>query len=745
MVEGSGSGSDRSTSRKRAKTGCITCKIRRVKCDETRPSCNRCTQSKRVCDGYLSEPGEATAAAAAAGPPGRPGPLVDRRRYGATTAVDGGTAITNRKPLSRRALALAIRQVQAVGPAARVLTPSPYLENDVACFDFFRLRLTAVPADPKQAQLSSVQGQSAHNFWNYTLLQVAHAEPAVWHAVAALGALYRQWEVVSGGDGGPSSYLVQNLLEASDADDDLSPIAVATAAATAQASLQDSTAHNDNHRPPADDSRSSPATSPTRDRNTQSSCLAAQAATCYASAMRLAQSIRDPSTMLVLSVSLSAAANISGKWIDRSVHFRAGQNITAHLLRQSPDGKLSSSGQLHAAESLVRLGLHWLTFFEETAPPPRGPEGLSLSSIAGGRAHGRSGMSDGGQWDLQRANIEMIGIFGRLMALARTEDIHEGPIAVDGVAYSQLPAEPAHSHPLQVLQDLAQWEQDMVVLLEPHSIVARTTRTDTRPADLYRTNSLDILGLKLLHTCTRLAIAVEAMAPQFNELAWDACLAYFERMVALVVLILRTEAAASPLVQSVMSLNEPAINMVLWLTTHRCRHPIVRRRALKLLRGIRRTEGAWMSTSTAVAAAMVVEIEERGGLVGGGERTGNKGKKRHVFRGGWAAAEAALIREIEAENADPRSWLGPNVAWQQLHHDPAAAASASASASAPASKMGWDVPAALIVPLHKRVLQVDVRVEYQPRIGESRGVLILSFWDQSVLGGVRVEEVPVSF
>ncbi|KAK2027492.1 hypothetical protein LX32DRAFT_437451 [Colletotrichum zoysiae] len=36
----------------KARTGCITCKIRKVKCDEAKPSCNRCTASGRFCDGY---------------------------------------------------------------------------------------------------------------------------------------------------------------------------------------------------------------------------------------------------------------------------------------------------------------------------------------------------------------------------------------------------------------------------------------------------------------------------------------------------------------------------------------------------------------------------------------------------------------------------------------------------------------------------------------------------------------------
>ncbi|RAH48921.1 Zn(II)2Cys6 transcription factor domain-containing protein [Aspergillus brunneoviolaceus CBS 621.78] len=36
----------------RSRNGCITCKIRRVKCDEQRPECNRCVSTGRTCDGY---------------------------------------------------------------------------------------------------------------------------------------------------------------------------------------------------------------------------------------------------------------------------------------------------------------------------------------------------------------------------------------------------------------------------------------------------------------------------------------------------------------------------------------------------------------------------------------------------------------------------------------------------------------------------------------------------------------------
>ncbi|KAI3585599.1 hypothetical protein IWW34DRAFT_289846 [Fusarium oxysporum f. sp. albedinis] len=40
----------------KVRTGCITCKIRRVKCDELWPACHRCTSTGRKCDGYVSAP-----------------------------------------------------------------------------------------------------------------------------------------------------------------------------------------------------------------------------------------------------------------------------------------------------------------------------------------------------------------------------------------------------------------------------------------------------------------------------------------------------------------------------------------------------------------------------------------------------------------------------------------------------------------------------------------------------------------
>ncbi|KAK5653741.1 hypothetical protein OQA88_7897 [Cercophora sp. LCS_1] len=38
----------------KVKTGCATCRIRKIKCDENKPSCKRCSSTGRTCDGYSS-------------------------------------------------------------------------------------------------------------------------------------------------------------------------------------------------------------------------------------------------------------------------------------------------------------------------------------------------------------------------------------------------------------------------------------------------------------------------------------------------------------------------------------------------------------------------------------------------------------------------------------------------------------------------------------------------------------------
>jgi hypothetical protein len=40
----------------KVRTGCVTCKQRRVKCDEAKPTCHRCAKAGRQCSGYAPPP-----------------------------------------------------------------------------------------------------------------------------------------------------------------------------------------------------------------------------------------------------------------------------------------------------------------------------------------------------------------------------------------------------------------------------------------------------------------------------------------------------------------------------------------------------------------------------------------------------------------------------------------------------------------------------------------------------------------
>ncbi|GAB1730391.1 hypothetical protein NU195Hw_g1603t1 [Hortaea werneckii] len=117
---------------KKSRTGCITCKTRRVKCDEARPACNRCTNTGRKCDGYDAEQQLLPIDKAKAAP-------VGRQMYSIESTNKG----------ERRA------------------------------FDFFL-----------DCAGKSLAGNLDFNFWCGTVLQLAQTEPFIFDSVVAISTLY---------------------------------------------------------------------------------------------------------------------------------------------------------------------------------------------------------------------------------------------------------------------------------------------------------------------------------------------------------------------------------------------------------------------------------------------------------------------------------------------------------------------------------------------------------------------------
>ncbi|KAF5507744.1 Aspercryptin biosynthesis cluster-specific transcription regulator atnN [Colletotrichum aenigma] len=112
---------------RKVRTGCLTCKIRKIKCDEGKPFCNRCTSTGRKCDGYAVEPAS-----------------VLRWQRPQTLQIDSSTN----------------------GEEARALQ---YYCEHVAPF-------IAGPTDPY--------------YWTHLVVQFVNREPAVKHSVIAIGLLY---------------------------------------------------------------------------------------------------------------------------------------------------------------------------------------------------------------------------------------------------------------------------------------------------------------------------------------------------------------------------------------------------------------------------------------------------------------------------------------------------------------------------------------------------------------------------
>ncbi|KAJ5605483.1 hypothetical protein N7510_008264 [Penicillium lagena] len=128
----------RKTAKTNSKNGCVTCKIRHVKCGEERPTCVQCTSTGRKCDGYVDASQR----------------QLRRRREGPSL------------PLK-------------VSPESRlVLVPGTRQERD-----FLNMFSTET--------CHSLSGLFHSDLWLYYIPQLSQTQPAIRHAVAAVSAAHK--------------------------------------------------------------------------------------------------------------------------------------------------------------------------------------------------------------------------------------------------------------------------------------------------------------------------------------------------------------------------------------------------------------------------------------------------------------------------------------------------------------------------------------------------------------------------
>ncbi|KAF6806514.1 hypothetical protein CSOJ01_08796 [Colletotrichum sojae] len=139
---------------RKVRTGCITCKVRKVKCDEAKPACDRCTNTGRICDGYSLLAGIAV------------------------HAGDGWELI--------------LRNPDDVFPGAA----SPH---EGRALQYFR-----------DAAGPSMAGTADPHFWTHVVLQFSALQPAVRHAVIAISDLHERAAAGAEEPGAPTLLALQH-------------------------------------------------------------------------------------------------------------------------------------------------------------------------------------------------------------------------------------------------------------------------------------------------------------------------------------------------------------------------------------------------------------------------------------------------------------------------------------------------------------------------------------------------------
>ncbi|KAK4936898.1 hypothetical protein LTR10_022355 [Elasticomyces elasticus] len=159
----------------KVRTGCLTCKIRRKKCDEEKPSCRRCTSTGRKCDGYprQSSPPSSTSAESPT-QVSEPDPKRQKTNNVYKIAIPP-LSQSNKKASTDSEI------IQLHRPPSNVMFDT---DIDFYCFDFFRSR-----TGPEFAAYFD------SSIWRTYAVRACFQHPTVLAAAAAVGAVHRRFEL----------------------------------------------------------------------------------------------------------------------------------------------------------------------------------------------------------------------------------------------------------------------------------------------------------------------------------------------------------------------------------------------------------------------------------------------------------------------------------------------------------------------------------------------------------------------
>ena len=372
-----------------------------------------------------------------------------------------------------------LSQAPAAISSHRGRDASPSSAREYQLFDIFR-----------SATAPSTAAFMPSQFWTREILQLAHSEPAVWHAVVGLAALHCRWHA--------------ETVDASAAPDP-----------------------------------------------------AAEAEAHYHDAVSLAQSIKDPARALPLSLALGAAANLMGRPSEGRMHVTAGREILSEV------GRTDETAQ--AIEMLARMDLGAMSISDANAPyQPQDAELLRFSPA-----------------DFETISSHEQAASG-LLSMMRLLMVTDEVPSVSRSAADKIFAD-----------GMRAWQAGMT-----HFDKQRASKMDLTNAD----ETVPALSLRLYHSFLHIC---KTLCSQGPETRYDAQLPVFSRMIVLAEGLARRLENTSRTVTM-----EPGLVMALFAVGSKCRHPRVRRRAMHLLRRLKRQEGLWRSDASASMLKRAIEVEE---------------------------------------------------------------------------------------------------------------------------------------
>ncbi|KAF4451289.1 putative transcriptional regulatory protein C15D4.02 [Fusarium austroafricanum] len=157
------------TNVKQSKFGCFTCKARRVKCDEAKPSCNRCLTSKRECQGY---------------PRGAYGDSSPNASSDTSSSLTSASSSSTSSPPSDIVWSLISSHPSDICSSLISLAFTPeHLSNP-----YVNLGCTVLVQSPRRAR-----NDNEHIFWSHSVPQLSQSIPSVRAAIETFGVSYNEY------------------------------------------------------------------------------------------------------------------------------------------------------------------------------------------------------------------------------------------------------------------------------------------------------------------------------------------------------------------------------------------------------------------------------------------------------------------------------------------------------------------------------------------------------------------------